>query len=111
MGAISPTHLLLVLIVALIVIGPSRLPETGAALGKALKQFRDAAAGLDPDETATPAAPPTTPTATVMPPAALTTAAPTETTPIAATQAAVAPTAIAPAAPAPDEPDSTTPQA
>jgi sec-independent protein translocase protein TatA len=42
MGAISPLHLLVVLIVALIVIGPRKLPETGAALGKALRDFRDA---------------------------------------------------------------------
>ena len=42
MGAISPLHILIILIVALVVIGPGKLPETGAALGKALRQFRDA---------------------------------------------------------------------
>jgi sec-independent protein translocase protein TatA len=42
MGAISPLHLLIVLVVALVVIGPRKLPETGAALGKALREFRDA---------------------------------------------------------------------
>lgn len=42
MGAISPLHVLIVLIVALVVIGPRKLPETGAALGKALREFRDA---------------------------------------------------------------------
>lgn len=42
MGAISPVHLLIVAIVALIVIGPGKLPETGAALGRALREFREA---------------------------------------------------------------------
>ena len=42
MGAISPLHLLIVLVVALVVIGPRKLPETGAAIGKALREFREA---------------------------------------------------------------------
>ena len=48
MGAISPLHLLIVLIVALIVIGPRKLPETGAALGKALREFREASRDVAP---------------------------------------------------------------
>ncbi len=40
MGAISPIHLLIVLVVALIVIGPRKLPETGAAIGSALRELR-----------------------------------------------------------------------
>jgi sec-independent protein translocase protein TatA len=47
MGALSPVHLVLILIVALFVIGPGKLPETGAALGKAIRQFREATAGTD----------------------------------------------------------------
>jgi sec-independent protein translocase protein TatA len=47
MGAISPVHVVFVLIIALIVIGPSKLPETGAALGKAIREFREAAGGGD----------------------------------------------------------------
>jgi TatA/E family protein of Tat protein translocase len=39
--------LILILVVALFIIGPGKLPETGAALGKAIRQFRDATAGLD----------------------------------------------------------------
>ena len=42
MGASSPLHLLIVLVVALVVIGPHKLPETGAAIGKALREFRQA---------------------------------------------------------------------
>ena len=56
MGAISPLHLLLVAIVALVVIGPKRLPETGAALGKAIREFREATRE-DLPGSAAPAAP------------------------------------------------------
>ncbi len=55
MGALSPMHLILILIIALFVIGPGKLPETGAALGKALRQFREATNGTD--ETAESAKP------------------------------------------------------
>jgi sec-independent protein translocase protein TatA len=47
MGAISPWHLLLVLGIALIVLGPGKLPETGAAIGKAIRSFQDAVNGRD----------------------------------------------------------------
>jgi TatA/E family protein of Tat protein translocase len=52
MGAITPAHLILILVVALIVIGPGKLPETGAALGKAIRQFKDAADGVTGDGSA-----------------------------------------------------------
>jgi sec-independent protein translocase protein TatA len=42
MGLIDPTHLLIVAIVALIVIGPRRLPEVARALGRAAHEFRAA---------------------------------------------------------------------
>ena len=42
MGALSPTHLIVVLVVALLVLGPGKLPETGEALGKAVREFRRA---------------------------------------------------------------------
>ncbi|HKR99903.1 MAG TPA: twin-arginine translocase TatA/TatE family subunit [Candidatus Dormibacteraeota bacterium] len=38
---LSPTHLLLILAVALIVIGPKRLPEAGRGLGSAIRGFRE----------------------------------------------------------------------
>ena len=56
MGAISPLHLLIVAIVALIVIGPARLPETGAALGKALREFREGQRDDSPPPPSDPAA-------------------------------------------------------
>ena len=39
-GILSPTHLLVVLIVALVVLGPKRLPGAGRALGQGLREFK-----------------------------------------------------------------------
>lgn len=42
---LQPTHLLLVLVVALLVLGPKRLPEVGRQLGRGLRDFRAAING------------------------------------------------------------------
>jgi sec-independent protein translocase protein TatA len=42
---LQPTHLLFVLVVALLVLGPKRLPEVGRALGKGLRDFKSALSG------------------------------------------------------------------
>ncbi|MGE5617383.1 MAG: twin-arginine translocase TatA/TatE family subunit [Candidatus Woesearchaeota archaeon] len=47
---LQPTHLLFVLVVALLVLGPKRLPEVGRALGRGLRDFRSAISGEDPPE-------------------------------------------------------------
>ena len=52
MGALSPLHLILILGIALLILGPKRLPESGEALGRALREFREAMNGNEP-----PAAP------------------------------------------------------
>ena len=44
---LQPTHLLLILAVALIVLGPKRLPEVGKSLGRGLRDFRNAMSGDD----------------------------------------------------------------
>jgi sec-independent protein translocase protein TatA len=44
----QPTHLLFILVVALLVLGPKRLPEVGRALGKGLRDFRSALSDVDP---------------------------------------------------------------
>jgi sec-independent protein translocase protein TatA len=54
MGALTPAHLIFILIVALLVIGPGKLPETGAALGRAIRSFRDAVEGKDETAPETP---------------------------------------------------------
>jgi len=55
MGGLSPAHLILILAVALIVVGPGKLPEAGAALGRALREFREA---MDGKNDQPPAGPP-----------------------------------------------------
>lgn len=39
----QPTHLILILIVVLIIFGPGKLPDVGKALGKTVREFRQAA--------------------------------------------------------------------
>jgi sec-independent protein translocase protein TatA len=48
---LQPTHLLLILVVALLVLGPKRLPEVGRSLGRGIRDFRTA---LSFDEHETP---------------------------------------------------------
>jgi sec-independent protein translocase protein TatA len=47
---LQPTHLIFVLVVALLVLGPKRLPEVGRALGRGLRDFRSALSQADPRE-------------------------------------------------------------
>ena len=44
---IQPTHLLFILVVALLVLGPKRLPEVGRSLGKGIRDFRSAVSGIE----------------------------------------------------------------
>jgi sec-independent protein translocase protein TatA len=40
-GLLQPTHLIILLAVALIFLGPKRLPDAGRALGQGLREFKD----------------------------------------------------------------------
>jgi sec-independent protein translocase protein TatA len=44
-GNIGPMELVLVLAIALIVLGPKKLPEAGRAVGKGLREFKDSVSG------------------------------------------------------------------
>ncbi|MGO9754372.1 MAG: twin-arginine translocase TatA/TatE family subunit [Solirubrobacteraceae bacterium] len=46
---LQPTHLIFILLVALIFLGPKRLPEAGRALGKGIRDFKGAVAGIAED--------------------------------------------------------------
>lgn len=48
----SPMELIVILVIALLVLGPSRLPETARSLGRGMRELRDSLQGKDEDETA-----------------------------------------------------------
>ncbi len=50
MPNIGPMELIVVLAIALIVLGPKKLPEVGKSVGKGMREFKDAIAGGDKDE-------------------------------------------------------------
>jgi sec-independent protein translocase protein TatA len=43
--SIGPMELVVVLVVALVVLGPKRLPDAGKAIGKGLREFKGAIGG------------------------------------------------------------------
>jgi sec-independent protein translocase protein TatA len=45
MGIDSPVHLLFVGVIALLVLGPKKLPEVARALGKGVREFRQTVNG------------------------------------------------------------------
>ena len=49
-NVLSPTHLLLILVVALVVLGPKRLPEAGRGLGSAIRGFKDSLSAAERSE-------------------------------------------------------------
>jgi sec-independent protein translocase protein TatA len=49
-GILQPTHVIILRAVALLFLGPKRLPEAGRALGQGLKEFRSSIAGSHPDD-------------------------------------------------------------
>jgi sec-independent protein translocase protein TatA len=44
-GILEPTHLIIILIVALVFLGPKRLPDAGRALGQGLSEFKRSLSG------------------------------------------------------------------
>ena len=47
---LEPSHLILILVAALLVLGPRRLPDAGRALGQGIKEFRNSIGGHESDE-------------------------------------------------------------
>jgi sec-independent protein translocase protein TatA len=50
MPNVGPLELIVVLIIALVVFGPKRLPELGRSLGRGIREFRGPISGKDDDE-------------------------------------------------------------
>jgi sec-independent protein translocase protein TatA len=47
---IGVTEILILLLVALLVFGPKRLPEMGRSLGRGMREFKDSIQGKDDDD-------------------------------------------------------------
>lgn len=78
MPNIGAPELIIILVIALLVLGPGKLPEVGASLGKSIREFRKASTDI-----------------------ADSVKVDVDTSPLPATPAAVAPVAPAPVVPAP----------
>ena len=99
MPNIGPGELILILIIAIVFIGPGRLPDVGAALGKSIREFRKASTDLT--EATRVDTSPLPPAAT--PPAAAPAPTPEPSVPTPTASTVPAPIA-APRDPADDEP-------
>jgi sec-independent protein translocase protein TatA len=49
-GLENPIHLLVILVVALLVFGPKRLPDMGRSLGHGMRQFRESLSGKSDED-------------------------------------------------------------
>jgi sec-independent protein translocase protein TatA len=47
---VGPMELIIVLVIALLVLGPKRLPEAGRAVGKGMREFKDSLSGINADD-------------------------------------------------------------
>jgi sec-independent protein translocase protein TatA len=64
MPEIGITGLIIILVVALLIFGPKRLPEIGRSLGRGMREFKDSVTGKEEPQAELPAPPPTEPSAT-----------------------------------------------
>ena len=48
--SIGPMELVIVLVIALIVLGPKKLPEVGRSVGKGMREFKDSLSGITHDD-------------------------------------------------------------
>ena len=50
MPNIGPLEIVVILIIALVVFGPKRLPELGRSMGKGMREFKDSLSGSNDDD-------------------------------------------------------------
>jgi sec-independent protein translocase protein TatA len=50
MPSIGPMELIIVLAIALIVLGPKKLPEVGRSVGKGMREFKESISGDSHDD-------------------------------------------------------------
>ncbi len=111
----GPLELVIILVIALLILGPGKLPDVGAALGKSIKEFRKASAdvqeavNVNVDTSPLPPAQVAPPAPAQAAPAQAAAPSPAQVAPAVAVAAQVAPSApvaapeVAPAAaPAPE---------
>jgi sec-independent protein translocase protein TatA len=55
-GLFQPMHLIVILAIALLVVGPKKLPELGAGIGKSIREFKKAMSDMDKPAIDTPPA-------------------------------------------------------
>ncbi len=53
-GLFAPQHLLIILVIALFVFGPKKLPELGQGLGKGIRSFKESMRAATHDEPKAP---------------------------------------------------------
>lgn len=96
---LTPAHLILILVIALIVVGPGKLPDVGAALGKSIKEFRKAASDIQDATSLAAQETPVAPAPVQAAPAPAPVPAPVQAAPVATVAAPIAATVgVAPAA-------------
>ena len=96
----GPLELVIILVIALLILGPGKLPDVGAALGKSIREFRKASSDIS-DATRVDTSP--------LPPNQLSDQATPNTTPAQTAPAAQPPTQTPPPASA-STPEQTTEQ-
>jgi len=49
LGPFGATELIIILVLALIIFGPGKLPDVGRAIGKSMREFKKASSGIEDD--------------------------------------------------------------
>jgi sec-independent protein translocase protein TatA len=55
MPNVGPMELIVILAIALIVLGPKKLPEVGRSIGRGMREFKDSVSGTSRDDEERPA--------------------------------------------------------